>query len=99
MIRRPPRSTLFPYTTLVEGPSFPEVGLRNGSSCLLYAFELRLENLFGFLFELRPHERVEVGSRHVVPDVNYVQLGSGSVRQLDGRPRREVCVFGTVGGQ
>src|SRR2546425_8713969 len=29
MIRRPPRSTLFPYTTLFRTPTFAEAGLRD----------------------------------------------------------------------
>src|SRR3712207_8838355 len=40
MIRRPPRSTLFPYTTLFRSPSLPEiefvVNMNNGSDDDLY---------------------------------------------------------------
>src|SRR5256885_9004990 len=40
MIRRPPRSTLFPYTTLFRSPGFATVGLRAG-----YDFGKSLSNL------------------------------------------------------
>src|SRR2546422_5149674 len=32
MIRRPPRSTLFPYTTLFRSPSFPHAATIGGTS-------------------------------------------------------------------
>src|SRR5436309_6891017 len=34
MIRRPPRSTLFPYTTLFRSPAFARTGRQRPDSCL-----------------------------------------------------------------
>src|SRR5947199_7944349 len=43
MIRRPPRSTLFPYTTLFRSPSgkfcFPKCTARNGRRAILFRSE------------------------------------------------------------
>src|SRR5947209_11215803 len=36
MIRRPPRSTLFPYTTLFRSPNSPEHGFRLVQDSLVY---------------------------------------------------------------
>src|SRR5260221_10123332 len=37
MIRRPPRSTLFPYTTLFRSPSTPTKSAQRGSAAFSYA--------------------------------------------------------------
>src|SRR3712207_5321633 len=36
MIRRPPRSTLFPYTTLFRSPVMEDLGLSGGEQVLLF---------------------------------------------------------------
>src|SRR2546430_9874575 len=41
MIRRPPRSTLFPYTTLFRSPA-----LRSVSNCRLYRFQQPIQSGF-----------------------------------------------------
>src|SRR2546427_1912642 len=45
MIRRPPRSTLFPYTTLFRSPGLPRRGA--GERAFLVAEELGFEQGFG----------------------------------------------------
>src|SRR3989442_7953688 len=48
MIRRPPRSTLFPYTTLFRSPPGPDEGLRVGDG---------VENPADSALAIRAHER------------------------------------------
>src|SRR3989441_3103373 len=47
MIRRPPRSTLFPYTTLFRSPRLHEVTLRGGDLVDQSLREARVRERFG----------------------------------------------------
>src|SRR2546427_1010137 len=51
MIRRPPRSTLFPYTTLFRSPVFDDVGKDSAHVAILHAAGDD-ERLFGAQFHL-----------------------------------------------
>src|SRR3712207_3577362 len=45
MIRRPPRSTLFPYTTLFRSGALPRLGVRDGGAALTLGARLELHRL------------------------------------------------------
>src|SRR3712207_7832456 len=44
MIRRPPRSTLFPYTTLFRSPTLNQTGELNAAFCVTSRCESRCES-------------------------------------------------------
>src|SRR3712207_9004992 len=51
MIRRPPRSTLFPYTTLFRSAADPALGLqegRRGTRCAAPSYDLKATGSSGF---------------------------------------------------
>src|SRR5260370_23460619 len=57
MIRRPPRSTLFPYTTLFRSPDFPaEIRAPTGTTFGVSAFQIH----FGGTDVMTPGDAVDV---------------------------------------
>src|SRR5687768_18497609 len=60
MIRRPPRSTLFPYTTLFRSDSVQEDAVEDVVAAELASDDVRVAvGIRGELELLRPHERSE----------------------------------------
>src|SRR3712207_7209682 len=85
MIRRPPRSTLFPYTTLFRSRTVPRLGL---PELRLDPLPLRdvardgyyLQHLAGVRVPDRPAGRLEPGVRAVfAPDAVADRVGVGTV--------------------
>src|SRR5690554_8066725 len=54
MIRRPPRSTLFPYTTLFRSDNTSNIRFINGHISKLQAFEVNTEGLRNYYIEVVP---------------------------------------------
>src|SRR3712207_4498271 len=82
MIRRPPRSTLFPYTTLFRSPESLEDVLVVVEGSEEYGHDVRI------LLPETPHELDAVHARH--PDVHERHLGQQVRDTLQG--------FNAVGG-
>src|SRR3712207_8326237 len=64
MIRRPPRSTLFPYTTLFRSPSFTEESRMNTANLQLEGLYLAVAALVGLLREKGPVAAGERSEEH-----------------------------------
>src|SRR2546422_7062355 len=69
MIRRPPRSTLFPYTTLFRSPRAGRAPPAEGGSCHVPAVERPLDfprAVLRFLDAMRPHfeQRAQRSEEH-----------------------------------
>src|SRR5690554_8037153 len=54
MIRRPPRSTLFPYTTLFRSDKTSKIRFINGHISKIQAFEVNTEGLRNYYIEVVP---------------------------------------------
>src|SRR3989449_7764275 len=75
MIRRPPRSTLFPYTTLFRSPGHTQVErvtVRERADA-----QQRRDHGNPGLLRQRPHLGVRLREDHSVPDHEQRSLGSG----------------------
>src|SRR3712207_7525544 len=70
---------------LVGGPPSPEVGLRDGNPGGLDLLHLLVEDLLTLTPALSPHELVGVGARHIVRDVDQMELRSALGREVDCR--------------
>src|ERR1035437_9851138 len=88
MIRRPPRSTFFPYTTLFRSGRFAEVTLGGeGVTGLSFAVQ---EPPVGFYFMVKAEEAVEVGVHDGGPVA--VERGCGTpVCACDDHGRKRGC--------
>src|SRR2546426_12283393 len=81
MIRRPPRSTLFPYTTLFRSLERSQAGFESGAAGALQAGAVRLV-VRRLVDDVHPELRPDVGERLADADVQVVGLD-------DARPRDE----------
>jgi hypothetical protein len=75
------------------------VGLREGASGLLDFLGLLVEDLLALPFKLPLDESVGVRGRHIVPDVDEVELRTALACEVDRRLARLGRVLGAVGGQ
>src|SRR2546427_5843 len=85
MIRRPPRSTLFPYTTLFRSGLMAAVGTNQLKTFQLMAEEFNRKNASGVKFEiipldnkLSPQETTAVLRSAMDQGARYVVQGNGS---------------------
>src|ERR1035441_3685361 len=83
MIRRPPRSTLFPYTTLFRSPLLFRRGQLQGPLPRVKLVDIRNDNVANRL--LRAADAAQVG------DVG------GKIRRLDVPPREKLPAQNSVG--
>src|SRR2546422_11152774 len=67
MIRRPPRSTLFPYTTLFRSAGFP-----SGESGAWTFCEIQQGDFVSFLYGARAHNLYKVAKREAIVDAAHV---------------------------
>src|SRR2546428_9400147 len=82
MIRRPPRSTLFPYTTLFRSHEPLRVGVREG-------LQDRLRDLERFLGRVRPAPAQRVGERFTLDERHHVvDEALGVAREVDRKSTR-----------
>src|SRR3989442_5356455 len=103
MIRRPPRSTLFPYTTLFRSPHGkptrgPPVG-RPAADETVDVLRHGLREELGWNERPIPEEPVAVGAQHVVPEAWTTQAIGQQARGVVVRLRQSLGARGEPAGQ
>src|SRR5256885_13222730 len=94
MIRRPPRSTLFPYTTLFRSvraaDSLPTVTRATSVAGLAVSGRLRLLALPGPLFSSRDRKSTRLNSSHLV--ISYAVFCLKKKKQKTNLDRRNIII-------
>src|SRR5256885_8110183 len=90
MIRRPPRSTLFPYTTLFRSHNVPEphIGSRNSAPCAASCGQPQRSSTAAATFSLRDRKSTRLNSSHLVISYAVFCLKKKKTRKPASEQRR-----------